>query len=274
MKMILKDGKTKVLTLSYDDGVVQDIRLIEIMDTYGLKGTFNISSGLYLADDAVREKFYGRLKLSEAQKLYTNSGHEVAVHAFTHPSLEKLDTAEIIYQITEDRKAIESHYGTIARGMAYPYGAYNDVVVDVIEKCHIAYARTVDSTRGFAFPKNWLTLHPTCHHNDEKLEELIKKFVETTNRHNNPEMFYLWGHSYEFDKRDNWEVIERFAEYAGGHDHIWYATNIEIYDYVKAYERLQTSYDKTMIHNPSNVDVWFDANGEIYCIKSGETLHL
>lgn len=48
MKMILKDGKTKVLTLSYDDGVVQDIRLIEIMNKYGLKGTFNINSGMYL----------------------------------------------------------------------------------------------------------------------------------------------------------------------------------------------------------------------------------
>ncbi len=30
--MLLKDGKMKVLTLSYDDGVVQDIRLMEIMN--------------------------------------------------------------------------------------------------------------------------------------------------------------------------------------------------------------------------------------------------
>ena len=65
MEMRLKDGKTKVLTLSYDDGVVQDIRLIEIMNKYGLKGTFNINSALYLPEDAVREKFSGRLKLSE-----------------------------------------------------------------------------------------------------------------------------------------------------------------------------------------------------------------
>ena len=42
MKMRLKDGKTKVLTLSYDDGVVQDIRLVEIMDKYGIKIDDNI----------------------------------------------------------------------------------------------------------------------------------------------------------------------------------------------------------------------------------------
>ena len=274
MKMILKDGKTKVLTLSYDDGVVQDIRLIEIMDKYGLKGTFNINSGLYLPEDTVRERFCGRLKLSEARKLYSNSVHEVAVHSLTHPFLEKMDSAEIIYEITEDRKAIESHYGKITRGMAYPFGTYSEKVVDILEKCNIAYARTVQSTYNFKFPENWLLLHPTCHHNYENLEELIKKFVETPSRWGNAEMFYLWGHSYEFDNNDNWDVIEKFAEYASGHEHIWYATNIEIYDYVKAYERLQTSYDKKIIHNPSTIDVWFEVEGKVYCIKSGETLNI
>ena len=274
MKMLLKDGKTKVLTLSYDDGVVQDIRLIEIMNKYGLKGTFNINSGLYLPEDAVREKFYGRLKLSEAKKLYINSGHEVAVHSYTHPFLQNLDTAEIIYEITEDRKAIEDHYGKITRGMAYPMGTYNEKVVDILDKCHIAYARTVKSTYTFEFPENWLTLHPTCHHKYEKLEELIKKFVETPSRGNRAEMFYLWGHSYEFDLDNNWNIIEKFAEYAGGHEHIWYATNIEIYDYVKAYESLQTSYDKKIIHNPTNVDIWIEVRDVVYCVKAGETINI
>ena len=275
MKMRLKDGKIKVLTLSYDDGVVQDIRLIEIMNKHGLKGTFNINSGCYLPEDAVREKFYGRMKLSEAQKLYINSGHEIAVHALTHPFLEKLDTAEIIYEITEDRKLIETYYGTITRGMAYPFGTYNNKVIDVLEKCHIAYSRTVSSTYNFKFPENWLMLHPTCHHNDEKLKELIKRFVEVpTGPYSGPELFYLWGHSYEFDDNDNWEIIEKFAEYAGGHNHIWYATNIEIYDYVMAYERLQTSYDKNTIYNPSVIDVWVEVKDKKYCVKSGEFIRL
>ena len=137
MKMRLKDGKIKVLTLSYDDGVVQDIRLIQIMNKHGLKGTFNINSGCYLPEDAVREKFYGRMKLSEAQKLYIDSGHEVAVHALTHPFLEKLDTAEIIYEIIEDRRSIETSYGTITRGMAYPYGTFNDKLVECLKVCGI-----------------------------------------------------------------------------------------------------------------------------------------
>ena len=274
MKMRLKDGKLKVLTLSYDDGVVQDIRLIKIMDKYGIKGTFNINSALYLEEDAEREKYYGRMKLSEAKDLYINSGHEVAVHAYTHPFLEMLDSTDVIREIVEDRKAIERDYGVIARGMAYPFGTYSDEVVDILGKCGIAYSRTVKSTHRFEFPENWLTLHPTCHHNDERLDTLIKSFMETPNRFGKAEMFYLWGHSYEFDNNDNWDVIEKFCEYAGGREDVWYATNIEVYDYVTAYKSLKTSYDKKMVYNPSATDVWVEIDKEIYCVKAGETLKL
>ncbi len=276
MKMKLKDGKSKVLTLSYDDGVVQDIRLIEIMNKYGLKGTFNINTGTYLSEDTVRNEFKGKLKLSEAKDLYINSGHEVAVHSLTHPFLENLDSSEIIHEIIEDRKNIEKEFGTIARGMAYPFGTYNDTVIDVLEKCKIAYARTVSPTYRFMLPQNWLLLNPTCHHNCERLDELAKRFVEPSalTEWGYVEMFYLWGHSYEFDTNDNWDVIEKFAEFVGGRDNIWYATNIEIYDYVKAYQSLQTSYDKKIIHNPSAIDVWTEIDNEIHCIKGGQTLTL
>lgn len=214
------------------------------------------------------------MKLSEAQKLYINSGHEIAVHSLTHPFLENLDTAEIIYEITEDRKNIEKQYGVIDRGMTYPFGTYSDSVVDVLEKCHIAYSRTTKSTYKFGFPENWLLLHPTCHHNYENLEELIKNFVETPNRWGNAEMLYLWGHSFEFDNNNNWDVIEKFAEYAGGREHIWYATNIEIYDYINAYKRLERSYDKNILHNPSSIDVWIKIEGNIYCIEAGNTVFI
>ena len=275
MKMRLKDGKRKVLTLSYDDGTFQDVRLIEIMDKYGIKGTFNLNPGSYIPENGERTRQNRRLKLSESIELYKNSAHEVAVHGYGHPFFEQLDTCEMIWEITEARRALESQYGKIIRGMAYPFGTYNDDVLNVLEKCHIAYARTTVSTNLFTFPDNWLTLHPTCHHRNPRLDELIHNFVEKPTRADNATMFYLWGHSYEFDDHDNWELIENFCKYAGGREDIWYATNIEIYDYVKAYERLEKSYDKKIIHNPSNMDVWFEVTkGETLCIKGGETLYL
>ena len=275
MYMKLKDGKSKVLTLSYDDGSVQDIRLIEILDKYKIKGTFNINTGGYAPEDKVRKIFSGRMKMSEAVSLYKNSCHEVAVHALTHPFLDRLKMDEIITEVMEDRRNIEKQYGTIARGMAYPYGAYNDDVLDALEKCGICYSRTTKSTENFGFPENWLELHPTCHHNNPKLMEMAKKFAEEKDKYIARNwMFYLWGHSYEFDNDNNWEVIEKFCEYIGNRDDIWYATNIEIYNYIKAYERLETSVDKKIVHNPSMLDIWFYQNGKTHCVKGGQTLYL
>lgn len=276
MYMKLKDGKSKVLTLSYDDAVVQDIRLINILDKHGIKATFNVNTGQYLPEDATRERYYGRMKLSEAVELYKNSDHEVAVHGLNHPLLHYLKTDELLVEILEDRKNIEKQYGTLARGMAYPYGKYNDEVISCLEKCGICYSRTTKTTEKFDFPKNWLALDPTCHHKNPRLMELAKNFAEENIRaaSGSIRLFYVWGHSYEFDNSDNWNVIEEFAEYIGGRDDVWYATNLEIYDYVKAFEALQTSVDKKIIYNPSVIDVWVSDNENVYCIKGGETLYL
>ena len=277
MYMKLKDGKSKVLTFSYDDGVVQDIRFINILNANGLKGTFNINTGRYLPEDMVREQFRGKLKLSEMKELY--SDHEVAVHTVNHTFLDRLRTTDIMVEVLEDRKNIEAQYQTLARGMAYPYGAYNDEVVKTLEQCGICYARTTVSTETFKFPQNWLTLHPTCHHKNPKLMDLARKFAETNSRYTSDNwLFYVWGHTYEFDDKDNWEIIEEFAEYIGNREDIWYATNIEIYDYVKAYENLQVSVDGSMVHNPSAIDVWFVKDTAIdapsYCVKAGETVYV
>ncbi len=271
MQMALKDGKLKVVTLSYDDAVVQDIRLSEIAKKYGLKVTFNINAGKYLPETAERERFYGRLKLSEAKKLYTNSGNEVAVHTYSHSFLKQLSDTEIINEIIRDRKSISEQYNCIANGMAYPYGEYNDRIIEILRKCGIVYSRAGKSTENFEFPEDWLILNPTCHHSNPKLMELAEKFV-TDDRWNRSKMFYLWGHSYEFDNNDNWDIIENFAKFIGGRDDIWYATNIEIYNYVMAYKSIQVSADFKMIYNPSAIDVWASDNNGVFCIEGGKTV--
>ena len=143
MYIKLKDGKSKVLTLSYDDGVVFDKRLIEIMDKNGIKGTFNINANLYQSEDRERKAGEDRLTLSQAKRLYTESVHEVAVHGYNHTFLDLSVESEIIYEVSKDREALENTFGTIIRGMAYPYGTYNDKVIDCISRCGICYSRTL-----------------------------------------------------------------------------------------------------------------------------------
>lgn len=269
-------GKAKALTFSYDDGMKPDIKLVDVFNRYGLKGTFNLNTHRFPpADMAKPAPYYSRRMTKErAYELFANSGHEIAVHTLTHPFLEQLPVNMATYEVLEDRKNLEDMFGTVVRGMAYPYGTYSDKVVEVLKSCGIAYARTTKTTGTFALPTDWLRLEATCHHNAKNLMELGNRFVkETPNR--TSWLFYVWGHSFEFDDNDNWDVIENFAELVGLKDDIWYATNIEIYDYCKAYEALLFSVDGTMVYNPTSTEVFFSdsSNGNVtYSVKPGETI--
>lgn len=271
MYMRFPNGKPRAVTLSYDDGVAQDLRFIEILNKYGLKCTFNLNSGLFLDEDKQRVNT-NRLKQSEAINLYKNSGHEVASHGVHHLWMEKLESDELIEELIYDRKNLEKCFQKTVRGMAYPYGTYNDKVIDALKLCKFAYARTTVSTERFALPQNFYTWHPTAHHNNPNLLHLVDRFFDEFR--NVPSLFYLWGHSYEFDNDNNWEVIEKFCEKVGGKEDVWYATNIEIHDYIMAYKNLITNVDKTIINNPTAVDIWVQIGDNTVCIKAGETVNI
>lgn len=267
--------KEKVLTFSYDDGVYQDVRLVKILEKYGLKGTFNINSG-YFSPEGTEEKsgkgIHTRMPESVCKKLYEN--HEVAIHAFSHPFLEQLPCGECVKEIIEDRKNLEKMTGKIIRGMAYPFGTYNDDVVNALKACGIVYSRTTVSTERFNMPTDWLRLPATCHHNNPRLMELAKDFSRPVMPHYPAKMFYLWGHSYEFDNNDNWDVIENFADYMAGRDDTWYATNIEIYDYTEKYRRLIFNAESTMCYNPTDTELFMLAGDKTVSVAPGETVTL
>ena len=74
---------------------------------------------------------------------------------------------------------------------------------------------------------------------------------------------------------DNWNVIEEFAEFIGNREDIWYATNIEIYEYIEDYKRLIYSADGATVKNPTNRTLWLAlAEGKLYSVAPGETLKI
>lgn len=277
--MKFPNGLERAVTLSYDDGVQQDRRFMEIIDRHGLKCTFNINSGEFAPEGKVYPEgtIHRRMSKSECLELYKNSGHEVAVHALTHPRLELMTQPAVTYEIVEDRKNLEQLFGGVIRGMAYPFGTYNDMVVDTLKTCGIAYARTTKLTNSFDIPTDWLRLDPTCKHCDPalpELEQLIDKFLGDRLFESRPWLFYMWGHTYEFERDNNWEDIEIIAERLGGKDNVWYATNIEVYDYVEAYRSLLWSADSNRVYNPSAKKIWFSRGKKLYSVEPGETLDI
>ena len=272
------NGLVKAVTLSYDDGICEDERLIQIMKQNRLKGTFNICSSQYVAEGFVYPsdvKWGRRMTEAKATALYSQDGIEPALHGYTHPVLSSMPAAQVTYDVIRDREHLEAQFGHIVRGMAYPFGAYNDTVLDCLRSCGIAYCRTTNSTHRFDLPANWLAWHPTCHHADPELFALTQKFLaEVRPNWLSARVFYLWGHAYEFEQHGNWEIIERFAVEMGNRDDIWYATNIEIFEYVEAFRQLVFSLDETLVTNPTSAKLWFCLREKLYTVNPGETIKL
>jgi hypothetical protein len=260
-KMLWPKGKRKAFTLSYDDGITQDIKLVELLNKYNVKATFNLNPGLFGQSGVVasgkKEVPHNKLKKEETATLY--KGHEMAAHGQYHEYMAGMDITRCVNEILESRKALEEIEGKPVTGFAYAFGAYDEVVLKALEASGIAYARTVAATHKFEIPQNFLTWHPTCHHDDETIFELAEEFLSDElhfSLKTPAKLFYVWGHSYEFDQCDNWVHMEEFISKMAGQSGVWYATNGGIREYVEAYQRLIFSADGKTVYNPCAIPVY------------------
>ena len=225
--------KKKAVTFSFDDGVAQDIRMIELMNKYGLKGTFNLNSmrlskwGI-LRQEGMRICHY-KVAMEDVRDVY--AGHEIAVHTLNHPNLTKCDTDEVIRQVEQDRLNLSELAGYEVVGMAYPCGGVNndDRVAQIIrENTGVKYSRTITCNESFDLQDNLYRFNPTLHYVEfDKLMDLGERFVEL--KADKPQIFYIWGHSYEMDLAgDYWVKLEDFFKLISNRDDIFYGTNKEI----------------------------------------------
>lgn len=274
------NGLAKAVTLSYDDGCAEDVRFVETITKYGLKCTFNFNS------IALRSK---NLPDELVKELILDKGHEVAVHGALHRANGLISCQDGIKDVLDCRLELESRFGRIIRGMAYPdtgitkfhNGTTYEMVKSYLTELGIAYARTLGGdNNGFYLPSDWHAWMPSCRHANPDTLKYIDEFLKINlepwvySAVRQPRLFYMWGHSYEFERENNWELLDQICKKLSGRDDIWYATNIEIYDYVEAYNSLQFSADGSLCHNPTALTVWFDVDGITYSVKSGETVKI
>ena len=226
------NGKNKAVTFSFDDGVTQDIRLIKILNKYGLKATFNLNSeflGLSgTLDRNGRTVRHDKVEPSQIKEIY--KGHEVAAHTLTHPFLPSCTDEEIIRQVEKDRQNLSRLCEYEVVSMAYPCGGENnnDRVAEIIENnTGIMLARTITSTYSFDAQDNLLRFNPTIHYIDERLEEIVEEFLALESE--TPALLYIWGHSYEMDAEYiSWEKFENICQRLSFHNDIFYGTNKDV----------------------------------------------
>ncbi len=271
--LLFPGGKSKAFTLSYDDGVVQDRRLAPLIRSYGMKATFNLNAALLGVED--KGGFPGKPDLDiskvSAEELETvYAGHEIAGHGLYHSDLAGVGAPRASYEIIEDKRRLEALCGQPLRMFAYPFGTFSEDVKEALRLAGYHGARTIRSSYSFRLPDEPLLWDPTCHHNDPRLMELARAFVDEPMPF--PLLFYVWGHGYEFDDCGNWQVMEELLAFLAPHaDTIWFATNGEILRYLEAHQRLEYAADGSLIRNPSAIDVMIAPSfGQKLLLKAGE----
>ena len=277
-------GKEGALTTSWDDGTIHDRRLVALFNKHGIKSTWNLNSGIFDSSrkDRFKENFnkaiYGSaaknsnksfLTATEIARLF--KGHEVAVHTEDHPHLWRCPDEMIFSEVVKDRLTLEKLTGYPVRGMAFPCADTNDKRVNnVLKRAGILYSRSDKNSGNFELPADFLCWTGTCHQSADFVE-LWTKFLADKN----PEkLFYLWGHSFEFAKENNWARMEDFGKLTGKNPKIWYATNMEIYNYASAWRSLSCSVDMSSVENKSAETVWFKTDNKLKKLKPGEIVKI
>ena len=258
------NGKHFAVTFSYDDGDKADRRLVDIFNNYGMKATFNL----------IPSRFDGETVVSSGELRSLYDGHEIACHSYSHPHLARLPLTGQSREIALGRLSLERLSGRLVRGMATPYGEKNDDTLVAMKAAGMAYCRNAGVSGGLSVPADFLDWTPSCHHTGAPavIEKFRNEWIHQPWQYGG--LLFIWGHSFEFDRADNWELAEQICSSLAGIDDVWFATNIEIYDYITAQRSLVISCDGDVIFNPSAADVWVSQNGSPICIKGGETIRL
>ncbi len=264
-------NKRFAVTFSYDDGVVEDRRLIAFMNEHGLKGTFNLNAGTLRREGKPATE--GRLDASEIASLY--AGHEVAIHTLTHPHLPMLDPSQVALEVLEDRKLLEDLVGYPVRGMAYPFGTYSPKVIEILKALGIVYCRTVEQADPCFPPREPLAWPATAHQYTQTPLDVGQRFLKL---HENPRaggVYFIWGHSYEFARpADRWAELDTLFKPLAGHADVWYCTNIELFDYQSARECIVIAANRRTAYNPSAIAVTLIADGKLIDVLPGKVVSL
>ena len=262
IKKLYPGGKAKAFNITYDDGVLQDVRFVELMNQYGLKGTFNLNSELMETEfqwthpNGMTVK---RLPTTVVSELYQN--HEVASHTLTHPYLNQLSEAEVMEQMAKDKEKLERLTGKPVLGFAGPFHHWSDMIANCAKKCGFAYARTAEERYSYAPPEEYYYWGTGSYHIMPGFRDFVEGFFHTQEE---LALCQIVGHSYDLDVENMWDDMESILKRVAQDDSILSMTNIELVHYLQAMRSAVITEDE--IKNPSDLPLWFEKDGQVVCV--------
>ncbi|MBR2029119.1 MAG: polysaccharide deacetylase family protein [Oscillospiraceae bacterium] len=269
VKKLYPYGKKKAFNITYDDGVTQDIRFVELLNRYGIKGTFNLNSQLMAEEfEWIHPNGFAvkRLPVETVVELYKN--HEVASHTLTHPYMHDMSEGEIMYQLGHDKYMLSQIFGREISGFAVPFSFYSDLIADCAQRLGFEYARKSDESLSYMPSCDWYHWKTGIFHLNAQFKQFAENFFAAEE-----ELAFLQivGHSYDLDAENMWGYMENLLCRIAGDDDILSMTNIEIVRYLKAMQSAEIS--DGYIRNNSDTELWFENDGKIISVRPYETVY-
>lgn len=266
VRKLYPQGRKKAFNITYDDGVWQDIPFVALLNKYGLKGTFNLNSELMLNgfvwthDCGMPIK---RMPPEIAAKLY--EGHEIAGHSLTHPYMQGLSEAEIMYQLGHDKWQLGQFFGRDICGFAVPFDYYSELIAQCAKNCGFEYSRCSEESHSYAPPRDYYRWRAGIFHLSPELNDFVDGFLNTDEE---LALCQIVGHSYDLDAENMWPLMDGILSRIAGDVDTISMTNLELVRYLKAMDRAEISHDRIVNH--SDMELWFEANGRTIALSPGE----
>lgn len=240
--------KVTIVTTSWDDGHPLDVRLAELLDVYGLRGTFYVPLGHKRHTIITNNEIY----------YFKKMGMEIGSHTLTHPVLTELSPNSVLGELTKSKNMLEQILGEPVSSFCYTNGKFNRMVCSQVIEAGYTLARTTVSFRTennfdpFYMPVSFQFFpHTTAAHIRHALKEAnlkgILKWIRFLKMERdltklsdmlfdhilqNGGIFHVWGHSWEIEKFGLWNSLEEMFKHIASRHGVQYLTNSQTLEWV------------------------------------------
>ena len=222
-----------IVTTSWDDGTITDLKLAELLEKYGIKGTFYIP------------KFMEN-QLPRKDIMAINKQFEIGAHSIDQPDLTKVSLAEAKRQIVDSKTHLEDLLGHNIPLFCYPFGRCNETIKRIVKDAGFIAARGC-TPGGFDLLRDPYDLHITLFaSNGSPLMALkicwgsrlrkISAFSDWEIRAKllfdlvlkRGGVYHIYGHSEHIENANEWNKLERVFSYISNREGVNYMTNGEV----------------------------------------------
>lgn len=268
VRKLYPQGKDRAFNITYDDGVLEDLRFVELMNRYGLKGTFNLNSQLMQQGFSWNHPSGLEVKRLDADTaIWLYRGHEIASHTATHPYMHDLHGEALRRELLEDKLTLEAVLGVPVKGFAVPFDFYSPEIAECARECGFEYARMSEFSHSYIPCDAWYFWKTGFYHIQPGLVEFVEGFLETREE---LAVCQIVGHSYDLETEGLWQTMEQILHRVSLDQRVWSCTNLELVRYLKAMS--QAEITEAQVYNGSGVPLWFQIGEDTVMLDPGDKI--